>query len=289
MQPPKEILRRSLESPTTQHFHNNNFMIALGLGTLSGTILRSFIGEGVIIHTAEYSAEECRFGMHYHENPHLCFLLQGEDTESRKSGSYTRKAGDMFFYHSGEEHSSLSRAHLTKNTIIEFEQSFLARYSVSETQLEHAVQSRPDAKFLLLKMQKELVIADSHSSVSIQTLLLEFISHSAKLSVGAAPLWARQVSELLRDKWNEPVSLEELSLAVGTHPVTISKYFRKYFSCTLGEFLRKLKVEKSLALVKNPHLPLTEIAYQCGFSDQSHFTKVFKETTGFLPKEFRKC
>jgi AraC family transcriptional regulator len=55
----------------------------------------------------------------------------------------------------------------------------------------------------------------------------------------------------------------------------------------LGEYLRKLKVQKSIALIKNSELPLTEIAYLCGFSDQSHFTKVFKETLGFLPKEFR--
>jgi AraC family transcriptional regulator len=264
-------------------------MIALSSGKSTGTILRSFSSEGVIIHTAEYSAEECHFGMHYHENPHLCFLLQGEDTECRKHSSYTRKTGDIHFYHAGEEHSSLSRTATTKNTLVEFEQTFLKEYGISEMQIEHAAQSCLDAKFLLLKMQKELLIADTCSSASIQALLLEFISYSVELSAKTAPLWARRVDELLRDKWNVPVSLDELSLAVGVHPVTISKHFRKYFACTLGEYLRKLKVEKSIILVKNSRLPLTEIAYQCGFADQSHFTKVFKETTGFLPKEFRNC
>lgn len=262
-------------------------MVALSTGKSTGTILRSFSGNGVIINTAEYSAEECHYGMHYHENSHLCFLLQGEDTESRRSGSYTRKAGDIFFYRAGEEHSSVSRTLLTKNTIIEFEQAFFTEYSISENNLERAVQSRRDAKFLILKMQKELFLADACSSVSIQALLLSFIGYTPELSLTAAPRWVQQVDEILHDKWNEPVSLEELSLATGAHPVTISKHFKKYFSCTLGEFLRKLKVEKSIALVKNSHLPLTEIAYSCGFSDQSHFTKVFKETTGFLPKEFR--
>ncbi len=264
-------------------------MVALSAGKSTGKILRSFTSEGVIIHTAEYSSEECRFGMHYHENPHLCFLLHGEDTERRKHGSYTRKAGDLHFYHAGEEHSSLARTTITKNTLIEFEQAFLQKYNVSEMQLEHAVQSRFDAKFLMLKMQKELLIADTCSSASIQALVLEFISSSANVSTKAAPLWARRVNEILRDKWNESISLEELSLATGAHPVTISKHFRKYFACTLGEFSRKLKIEHSIPLVKNSRLALTEISYQCGFSDQSHFTKVFKETTGFLPKDFRNC
>lgn len=262
-------------------------MIALSTGKSTGTILRSFVGNGVIIHTAEYSADECRFGMHYHENPHCCFVLHGVDVERRKHGSYTRKAGDMFFYHAGEEHSSLSRSILTKNTIVEFEHEFLHEYGISETQLEHAVESRPDAKFLMLKMQKELLLADNNSSASIQALLLELVSHSAQSPRKTPPKWAQRVNEILHDSWDAPVRLEELSLAVGAHPVTISKHFRTYFSCTLGEFSRKLKVEKSIALIKNSRLPLTEIAYQCGFSDQSHFTKVFKETTGFLPKEFR--
>ena len=177
-------------------------MVALSSGKSTGTILHSFIGGGVIIHTAEYSEEECRFGMHYHENPHLCFLLQGADTECRRYGSYTRKAGDLHFYHAGEEHSSLSRTTITKNTLIEFEQAFLKKYNVSEMQLENTVQSRPDAKFLMLKMHKELLIADTCSSLSMQTLVLECIDSASVISLKTAPLWARRVDELLREKWN---------------------------------------------------------------------------------------
>lgn len=262
-------------------------MIALSTGKSTGIVLRSFSRNGIIINTTEYSAEECRFGMHYHENPHLCFLLQGEDTESRKYASYTRKAGDIFFYHAGEEHASITRSLLTKNTIIEFEQSFLTRYGLKEMHLERAVKSRLDIKFLILQIQKELLIDDTCSTLSIESLALHCITFGEKSYSKDVPAWVRRLEEILRDKWNEPLCLEELALATNTHPVTISKHFRKYFACTLGEFLRKLKVEKSMTFIKNSHLPLTEIAYICGFSDQSHFTKVFKETTGFLPKDFR--
>ncbi|MEW6737177.1 MAG: helix-turn-helix domain-containing protein [Acidobacteriota bacterium] len=41
-------------------------------------------------------------------------------------------------------------------------------------------------------------------------------------------------------------------------------------------------------MIKNSQMSLTEIALHCGFADQSHFTRNFKEITGFLPKEFRK-
>jgi AraC family transcriptional regulator len=81
--------------------------------------------------------------------------------------------------------------------------------------------------------------------------------------------------------------LQEIALIIGVHPVTISKFFRKYFSCTLGEYQRKIKIEKSIQLIKESKLSLTEIAFLCGFTDQSHFTRNFKNMTGFLPKKFQ--
>jgi AraC family transcriptional regulator len=78
-----------------------------------------------------------------------------------------------------------------------------------------------------------------------------------------------------------------LSRATEKHSITISKHFRKYFSCTLGKYLRKLKVEKSIPLIKNSPMSLTEIALHCGFAEQSHFTRSFKQMTSFLPKDFR--
>ncbi|GAA3656436.1 helix-turn-helix domain-containing protein [Flavivirga jejuensis] len=84
------------------------------------------------------------------------------------------------------------------------------------------------------------------------------------------------------------MSLNKRSKVVGLHTVTISKFFRKYFSCTLGEYQRKLKIDYSLELIKNSKMSLTEIPHYCGFTDQSHFTRIFNEMTGFLPKHFRK-
>ncbi|WP_407933708.1 helix-turn-helix domain-containing protein [Aquimarina algiphila] len=49
-----------------------------------------------------------------------------------------------------------------------------------------------------------------------------------------------------------------------------------------------MKIDRSLDLLKSKQHSLTEIAYICGFSDQSHFTRVFKSISGYLPKEYTK-
>jgi AraC family transcriptional regulator len=262
-------------------------MIVLSKGKSTGEIVKSVRNSGAIISTTHYPIEECNHGMHYHENPHLCFLLQGSDVESRSNVLYERKTGDIYFYYAGEKHASISRKSVSKNIVIEFGEPFLRDYSVSESQLERAVKNNLDVKFLTLKIQQEILIDDRCSQLAIQTLLLDLISYSETTANESAPRWVKILDDLLKEKWNEPITLQELSLATQKHPITISKHFRKYFSCTLGEYLRKLKVEKSIPLIKNSRMSLTEIAILCGFADQSHFTRNFKQMTGFLPKDFR--
>lgn len=261
-------------------------MFILGQGKSTGEIKGSFDCGGVTITSAEYTVEECDVGMHYHENPHISFLYQGADVERRSTGSYERTTGNIYFYYAGEEHSSVFRTMLSKNINIDFGRTFLSKYCFAETYIDRAVTRNLDAKFLILKMRQEMLRSDN-SNLAIETLLLELIGGAGASSNRATPTWALRLADLLNDRWNEQLSLDELSLAVGAHPVTISKHFRKYFSCTLGEYLRKLKVDRSLSLIKNSAMSLTEIAFHCGFADQSHFTRTFQRVTGFLPKEFR--
>jgi AraC family transcriptional regulator len=264
-------------------------MFVLSKGKSTGKIVNrlSDTHNGVIISTTHYPVEECNQGMHYHENPHICFLLQGGDIESRSNRSYERNTGDIYFYYAGETHSSISRKGISKNTVIEFGQTFFGKYGFSESQIDRAVKENLDAKFLVLKMQKEMLIDDGCSSLTIQTLLLDLVNCSLKSYERSTPKWVHTLDNFLNDNWNEKVTLQELSTATETHPITISKHFRKYFSCTLGEYLRKRKIDRSIPLIKDSQMSLTEIALHCGFADQSHFTRTFKQLTGFLPKEFR--
>jgi len=97
-----------------------------------------------------------------------------------------------------------------------------------------------------------------------------------------------KIKEFLHDNWATNFSLKELSATVHIHPVTISKNFTRYFGCTLGEFIRKYRIEKALYMIRTTNSNLTEIALSCGFTDQSHFIRTFKKYTGTLPLHYRK-
>jgi len=126
---------------------------------------------------------------------------------------------------------------------------------------------------------------------AIQMMLLEILEKMQKLhraARGKKPFWTEKLREILRDGYGESLSLEKLSKELNIHPVHLSRDFPKHFHCTFGEYVRKLRVEKSLARMTDKNLSLTEIAFECGFADQSHFLRCFKEINGVTPSEYRK-
>jgi AraC family transcriptional regulator len=262
-------------------------MQKLNKGEYTGKIVDSFNVNKSIITNTLYSIEKSEPYWHSHENLHISFVLQNGKAETKKNVTYAQKKGSIFFYHSGEIHRWNSPKPVSRSINIEIENDFLQDFNLSEDDIKLSIEKNIDAKAIILKMQKEMQLKDKASLVSVKSLLLELTNYSKLNTKKEIPIWVVTLKDLLNDNWNNQLKLEEMAKIVGVHPVTISKYFRKYFSCTLGEYQRKLKTNKSIDLIRNPNLSLSEIAYLCGFSDQSHFIRNFKEQTNFLPKDFR--
>ena len=85
----------------------------------------------------------------------------------------------------------------------------------------------------------------------------------------------------------ETLKLTEIAAEVGVHPVYLATAFRQKFGVTISEFVRKLRIEHACAELTKGELPLSAIALQAGFVDQSHFSKTFKQFTGMSPARFR--
>ncbi len=223
---------------------------------------------------------------HSHEKCHLSLVLQGGNLESRKKEDLQILPGSIVLYDREEMHRNRYTAFPSKNLNIEIDDRFFTKHSLSTSDFRTSILKNNEVQFQFLKIYKELLANDVSSSSSIHASLLTLFSVHNKTS-NHTPKWVSGIRELLFDRWDEFITLEELSLSLNIHPVTISRYFSKHFNCTLGEYMRRIKIEKAIVFLKHTDKPLTEIAFTCGFSDQSHFTKVFKGNTGFKPKEFR--
>lgn len=105
------------------------------------------------------------------------------------------------------------------------------------------------------------------------------------------PDWVAGLKALIQDQidTNLSLTLKDLSKDLDVNPSYISREFSRYFdNLSYGDYIRKLRIELSIDLLRSSTYSLTEIAYLTGFSDQSHFTRVFKQQMGETPSEFKK-
>ena len=125
----------------------------------------------------------------------------------------------------------------------------------------------------------------------IEAILFEIIasasSSSTDLCEHGVPKWLKQAQEYLHAHFAENVSFTALAELVGMHPVYLAREFHRAYGCTMGEYVRRLRIEVACRKIAGSDLSLSEIALSVGFYDQSHFTNVFKRFTGVTPAQYR--
>lgn len=258
-------------------------MEQLGSGTFLGKNKVNYHLSGIILSETVYHAAVSE-GWHHHANPHCSLVLDGGNLEHRRYRQQEVLPGKLVRYASFEEHRNLQTLHPSRNLNLEVEPAFFEAYGLSEITWEslpeHALQ------LAILQLCKERARLPEEATLA-HSILLQHWGPPVKTGKGT-PVWVHRLRQLLHDRWDMPLSLDALAAEIDMHPVSLSKYFPLYFKGTIGEYLRKIKVGKSLALVRDNKQSLTGIALQCGFFDQSHFIRNFKQYTGYLPGAFRK-
>lgn len=263
-------------------------MKTLSNGEFFGQTNETLSFDGLIITDTEYTHSFVDW--HYHENPYFTFLLQGNMTEGNKKETYDCSAGTLLYHHWEDAHYNIKPDIFTRGFHIEVRENWFEKFQLSKNKAEGSFNIKnPASKLLIHQIFKETKINDASFELSINQLLLKIFNQlsSQKENLVKKPIWVKQIDEILHENSTEKLSLEELSQTLDIHPIHLSRDFHKYFHCNLGEYLRKLKVEKSLKLL-NEYESLSEVALECGFSDQSHFIRCFKENIGITPLKYRK-
>jgi len=131
-----------------------------------------------------------------------------------------------------------------------------------------------------------------HTQAPVEHLLLEVYHKYLKQgSSKKVPEWTKELKGMIQDQLdtNMSLSLQQVSDELEINPAYLSREFSKYFeNLSFGEYIRKMRIEKAILLMETPTYSLTEIAYLTGFSDQSHFNRIFKKITGLNPSAYKK-
>jgi AraC-like DNA-binding protein len=265
-------------------------MKQLTQGEFYGQTNKTLRWDGITITDTEYTHDKVDW--HYHENAYLTFILQGKVLEGNKKEIHYCTPGSVLFHHSQDAHYNIKPKGFTRGFHIEIAQNWWDTFDTDSDKLNGSINiGDPGVKLLLYKIFRETKIDDSVSAISTEQLLLHTLDRIQRQVASPKehnPVWVSKIEEIIRDQFSGKLTLNYLSKTLEVHPVHISRAFPKYFNCGLGEYIRKIKVEKSLALLPDRKNALVEIALDCGFSDQSHFIRSFKEVIGTTPANFQK-
>jgi AraC family transcriptional regulator len=230
---------------------------------------------------------------HSHELAYFCLVLRGSYTERYGKISRTYSPGTVVFHPQGETHSDEfheAGGHIFSVTLAPRWLERVEQGSRVLARTDHLQGGR--AGWIARRLYCEFLNPDDLSRLAVEGLALEILveaSRHARASGDAAPpRWLRQVIELLHDRFAERLSLEQIALAAGVHPLHLARVFRRHYRCTVGEYIRKLRLEFVCREIASSDAPLVEIALAAGFSDQSHFSKSFRSLIGMTPSRFRR-
>ncbi len=139
-------------------------------------------------------------------------------------------------------------------------------------------------------------VFDREQYEAMLRLLSTFAEHLALISnsiaideAKAEPKLVANAKRYIQDRYNESISLDEAARAVNASTRHFCKVFKQATSITFTDYLARVRVEKAKALLQNPHLRVSEIAFETGFESISQFNRSFKRITGKSPTQFREA
>jgi len=265
-------------------------MINLKTGQFYGQTNEMMRLEGLTLTDTEYTHEWVDW--HYHQNAYFTFIIQGGVLEGNKKETYHCSPGSLLFHNWQEAHYNQKPPGFTRGFQLELEPQWLARFELDINRVEGSLDiTDPQLKILFYQLFKASKEADPTRSLAVQSMLVEVISRligdEQAVSLNP-PAWVKQLRDLLHDMPTENWTLPALAHQVGIHPVHLSRSFSYYFSCNLSHYIRRVRVQHSLALMPQHQRSLTDIALTCGFADQSHFIRIFKELCQDKPSAYRR-
>ena len=265
--------------------------LKLKAGQFYGTTSQSLFANGIRFTEKAYSSL-ATLPTHAHELSHFCFVLAGNYREKIRGKLFERSPSALVYYppdvSHGEEHFTNGRHFLVEVDLKGLDK--VRDYGASLSEPVYLCSS--SSLWLAARMYREFSERDAFSALVMESISTELLIAASRQSTPRSerrpPAWLGRVKEFLRENFSNPPTLDELAKAVSVHPTHLARIFRQFERCTVGDYIREVRIVYARQKMLRTDEPLVEIALEAGFADQTHFTRSFKRVTGMTPTEFRR-
>ena len=245
------------------------------------------------------------YSKHSHETLNITALKEGciQVDVYLKETQYL-KPKQLCFFNPQEVHLTKSMEksskgyyslHLNKQWCIKIQKKIFKKMKLSYLPLSLNILSSEyyyDAfVFMCDRVLREKESSSIHNEVSsflrkIFTHYCKEIKNEIKLNENNIPL--ETIESYIMENINEQLSLEDIAYEVGYNTSYIIRAFKKKYGLSPHAYMinKKINCAENI-LAKNSNLNVSDIAYEFGFCDQSHFTRSFKRVFGISPNTYK--
>ena len=91
----------------------------------------------------------------------------------------------------------------------------------------------------------------------------------------------------IHSNYGSKIRVEELSETCGLSIYQLNRRLRAIFGITVSQLITKSRIDIASEMLREETMPIAEVAYSCGYFDQSAFSRVFRRTVGLTPRQYR--
>lgn len=247
--------------------------------------------------------------LHMHKELEVILVLQGTGEVISEQSRFPVSAGDIMLFESGEAHELSGGEEGLRLLAIQISRSFCRRYCpqlrnihFQQTCIDRTCPPQPRATLRRTMLEAfssflEHSLADTFTCMSYVNQLFAQLLCLIPYEILDQPDLAEQTRRkerirrillYLEEHFREPVRLGDLAKMEHISETHISHFFRNQLHITFQEYLSRLRVEAAMNMLTTTDLSLTNIAYECGFSDPKYLNQGFQKLLGVSPLQWRK-
>lgn len=236
---------------------------------------------------------------HFHEEYSFSLIYKGEHIYENEKDKFNLGLGTLQVVNPYELHSTKNSSWSYLNVMIDRELINDISKDLTQNNLVKNILFNPiinDIKAVkLFNLIFNLISNKNYNNIDIETYIIQFIEYilkyhtSDKISsianITCSKNTINKAIEFINDYDKKvEISLSDIALEVGITKYHLIKEFKKHIGITPNQYIQIKKVNLSKNLIKK-NIPLSHVAFESGFTDQSYMIKVFKRYYGYTPSK----
>ncbi len=255
--------------------------------------------------------------LHQHDFNEIVIIISGTAVQHINNCKYSVAAGDVFIIKDSDKHQ-FSNVHNLKLFNIGYKDDVLVPFDSILKKLpgyfalfffepyyrqQHEFKSKLhlntkglielshmidliDNEFTNRDIGNELMIT-SHFLQVIGFLCRKYDAFSKKIKRSFIPSLSNTIS-YIESNYYENLKLNTLADMAGVSINGLINIFKNHFGVTPLSYIISLRIQKACEIMHSSDKPITEIAFEVGFTDSNYFSRAFKKNTGITPSEYKK-